>query len=347
MSKFTVRTHDTHGQPPRVQQHVSAELKSLMDGSVLQATVVSQTPSTYKLSYTPTTGGRHQLTVRVNNIEIATFRVFVQHSPTQLGTPVRVIEDINAWFIAVGDKGELFVTELHQYTVFDAQGQRVLTVGSEEEPPFEDGGTIGIATDGEGNVYVTSDDHKLQKFNRHGEVDKSVGKFGENVGEFNWPFNIRCHNHQVYVCDSKNGRVQVFDSNLNFVRSFGNGPNQLKDPRDIDFDSEGNIYVVDYREDQVLVFSEDGQYLRHFGQWDEGEDELSGPAELCVSRDYVYVTEYYNNRVSVFCTSGEFVDSFGKEGSGRGELHWPWGIAIDQDGFVLVSDHDNNCIQVF
>ena len=115
---------------------------------------------------------------------------------------------------------------------------------------------------------------------------------------------------------------------------------------------EGNtgqpsIYVVDYREDQVLVFSENGQYLRHFGQWDEGEDELSGPAGLCVSGDYVYVTEYYNNRVTVFCTSGEFVHSFGKEGSGRGELHWPWGIAVDQDGFVLVSDHDNNCIQVF
>ena len=117
-------------------------------------------------------------------------------------------------------------------------------------------------------MYVTSDDHKLHKFNRHGEVVKSVGKEGEIGGEFNWPFNVRYHNHQVYVCNSNNGRVQVFNSNLklNFVRSFGDGPDQLKDPRDIDFDSEGKIYVVDHEKDQVLVFSEDGQYLRHFGQ---------------------------------------------------------------------------------
>ena len=37
----------------KLQQNVSAELKSLVDGSVLQASVVSQTPSTYEASYTP------------------------------------------------------------------------------------------------------------------------------------------------------------------------------------------------------------------------------------------------------------------------------------------------------
>ena len=108
---MTVRTYDTHDRPPPVQQHVSAELKSLVDGSVLQATVVSQTPSTYKLSYTPTTRGHHQLTVQVNNTEIGTFQVFVQHPPTQLGTPVRVMEGVTPSRIAVGDEGELFVTE--------------------------------------------------------------------------------------------------------------------------------------------------------------------------------------------------------------------------------------------
>ena len=68
-------------------------------------------------------------------------------------------------------------------------------------------------------------------------------------------WGIRYHNHQVYVCDSYNGRVQVFD--LNFIQSFGNhgdGPGQLNDPRDIDFDCQGNCYVVDYKKDQILLF---------------------------------------------------------------------------------------------
>ena len=351
VSKFIVHTHDIHGQPPPVQQHVSAELKSLVDGSVLQATVVSQTPSTYELSYTPTTRGRHQLTVRVNNTEIGTFQVFVKHPPTQLGTPVRVIEGVQPMYIAVGDKGELFVTEHwdYRYTVLDAQGQRVLTIGSKGKPPFGYGGPTGIATDSEGNVYVASAGHKVQKFNRRGEVIKSVGKKGGNVGKFTYPHGVRYHNHQVYVCDSDNGRVQVFDSNLNFVRSFGthDGPGQLNQPWYIDFDTQGNIYVVDCVKDHVLVFSEDGQYLRHFGQKGQGEGELSGPTGLCVRGDYVYVTENSNNRVSVFRTSGEFVHSFGKKGSGRGELMHPWGIAVDKDGFVFVCDPGNNRIQVF
>ena len=143
----------------------------------------------------------------------------------------------------------------------------------------------------------------------------------------------------------------MFDSNLKFVRLFGThqiiSPGQLKEPEDIDFDTQGNIYVVDYNKLQVVVFSDDGQYLRHFGQKGQGEGGLSSPRGLCVSGDYVYITEWTNHCVSVFRTSGEFVHSFGEKGSDRGELKNPIGIAVDQDGFVFVCDEGNNRIQVF
>ena len=334
VSKFTVCTHDADSPS---QQNVSAELKSLVDGSVLQATVVRQTPSTYKLSYTPTTRGRHQLTVRVNNTEIGVFQVFVQHPPTQLSIPVRVIKVVAPSYIAVSDKGELFVSEDNKYTVRNAQGQRVLTIGSKGKPPFRNGLPFGIATDGEGSVYVASFDNKVQKFNKRGEVVKSIGNKGKNFGEFDSPWGVRYHNHQVYVCDRSNGRVQVFDSDLNFVRSFG-GQEQLKDPVDIDFDIQGNIYVVDCNKKQVLVYGEDGQHLHHFDYRGRGTSLVG----LCVSGDYLYVTEFWINGVSVFRTSGEFVHSFGRD-----VLWRSCGIAIDQDGFVFVCDTEHNCIQVF
>ena len=352
VSKFTVHTHDTHGQSTPVQQHVSADLKSLVDGSVLQATVASQTPSRYELSYTPITRGHYQLAVQVNNTEIGTFQVFVQQPPTQLGTPVKVIEEMKPYYIAVGDKGELFVTEHwdYRYAVLDTQGQRFLTIGSKGKPPFGNERPNGIATDGEGNVYVASHFHSVQKFNRYGQLVKSAGKKGINTGEFHWSQGIKYHNHQVYVCDKDKGRVQVFDSDLNFVQSFGthgDGPGQFKQPWDMDFDAQGNIYVVDLYKGQVIVFSEDGQYLRHFGQKGQGKGEFNEPNGLCVSGEYVYITEYVSSRVSVFCTSGEFVHSFGKFGAGRGELRFPRGIAVDRDGFVFVCDAGNKRIQVF
>ena len=64
------------------------------------------------------------------------------------------------------------------------------------------------------------------------------------------------------MCDKDNARVQVFDSNLKFVWSFGtrgDGPGQLERPKDIDFDTQGNIYVTGFNKSQVVVFSEDGQ----------------------------------------------------------------------------------------
>ena len=329
---------------------------------------MNQKSSTYELSYTPTTRGRHQLTVRIGNTEIGTFQVFVQHPPTQLGTPVRTIEGVQPMYVAVGDKGELFVTEHwdYQYTVLDVQGQRVLTTGSRGAPPFGYGKPTGIATDGEGSVYVASGHghvasaHKMQKLNRRGDVVKSVGKWGRGPGEFIWPYGVRYHNHKVYVCDKDNARVQVFDSDLDFVRSFrttGDGPGLLKQPWDMDFDAQGNIYVVDSNfmvgtevdrnKQQVIVFSKDGQYLRHFGQWGDNKGQLRNPQGICVSGDYVFITDFHNHRVSVFRTSGEFVCSFGEKGSGRGELNSPWGIAIDRDGFVFVCDKGNSRIQVF
>ena len=354
VAKFIVHTLDTHGQPLPAQQHVSAELKSLVDDSVLQTTVVTKTPSTYELSYTPTTRGRHQLTVRVNSAEIGTFQVFVHHPPTQLGTPVRVIDGmVCPLYSAIGDM-ELFVTEprASRYTVLNMQGKSVLTgqtVGSKGKPPFGNAGPTGIAIGGDGSVFIASNDHKVRKFNRRGELMKSIGKKGRNAGEFDCPEGVRYHNHQVYVCDIDNGRIQVFDPNLDFLRIFGtcgDGPGQPKNPTDIDFDSNGNIYVVDWGKCHVLAFTEDGRYLYHFGQEGRGKGELNGPSGLCVSGDCVYVAEYHNNRVSMFYTSGQFVHSFG---IGRGEVirKGPRGVAIDEDGFVFVCGAGYNRIQVF
>ena len=47
-------------------------------------------------------------------------------------------------------------------------------------------------------MYVASTDHKVQKFNRRGEVVKSVGENGGNAGEFDGPFGVKYHNDQVY-----------------------------------------------------------------------------------------------------------------------------------------------------
>lgn len=69
----------------------------------------------------------------------------------------------------------------------------------------------------------------------------------------------------IYVLDSKNFRVQVFDSDRRFLRSFGRrgqGPGDLGRPECIDLDEAGNVYVGDPGNGRIEVFDPSGARLR-------------------------------------------------------------------------------------
>jgi NHL repeat len=69
----------------------------------------------------------------------------------------------------------------------------------------------------------------------------------------------------IYVLDSKNFRVQVFDSDRKFLRSFGRrgqGPGDLGRPECVDLDEAGNVYVGDPGNGRIEVFDPLGVRLR-------------------------------------------------------------------------------------
>ena len=54
-----------------------------------------------------------------------------------------------------------------------------------------------------------------------------------------------------------------------------------------------------------------------------------------------------NNRISVFTTGGKYERTIGREGKGEGEFMNPRKICITKDNYMIVSDSDNNRVQVF
>ena len=154
--------------------------------------------------------------------------------------------------------------------------------------------------------------------------------------------------NKLFVCDSFNHKIQVFDTNLKFISCFGklgSGGGEFRWPYDLTFDHAGDVYVTESDSGRVQVFSQTGTFLRTFGR--RGSGELSNPCSIHVDHDYVYVVENGNCRVSVFYTSGAFITSFGRRGYGEGELRDPTGTTIDQNGFIYVCDSENDHIQVF
>ena len=67
------------------------------------------------------------------------------------------------------------------------------------------------------------------------------------------------------MCDSNNHRIQVFDLNLNFVRSigsYGEGGGEYE-PHDVKLDTAGNMYVADYYHSRVQVLDRSGHFMYH------------------------------------------------------------------------------------
>ena len=82
-AKFIVQLADEDGDPCVTTQEVTAELKSLMDGSITNAAIVSQTPATYEVAYQPRRSGRHELSAKVNGMPIkgSPFAISVHNKP--------------------------------------------------------------------------------------------------------------------------------------------------------------------------------------------------------------------------------------------------------------------------
>lgn len=109
-----------------------------------------------------------------------------------------------------------------------------------------------LAIDSKDNLYVVDrGNNRVQKFDPDGEFllrwgrNGGDGTPGDGEGEFDYPHEIAIDRYDnVYVADTKNKRVQVFDSKGKFLFALG-GEGVFVAPKVVAVDSESHIYVGD------------------------------------------------------------------------------------------------------
>ena len=305
--------------------------------------VAMTSPSQYEVSYTPVSRGQHKLHVQVNDREIngSPFTVTVYPDPRQLGHPVSVYTSLSGPYGMTFNKdNDIIVTESNGDTlsIIDAQRRNVRKFhGAISDSPK------GVAIDGAGNIYVTSK-NKLQKFSATGALIKRIGRTGRSEGEFADPRAVTVHNDQLYVCDIYNHRIQVFDLDLNFVRSIGShgeGREEFDEPQDVWFDTAGNMYVAEWGNGRIQVLDGNCKFKHEFGR------EGSRPSGLTIADRYVYVSDLSGHYIAIYDTSGQFVAAFGRDGTKEGEFQGLRVINTCVDVFIHVCDSGNNRIQSF
>ncbi len=179
-------------------------------------------------------------------------------------------------------------------------------------------------------------------------VIKAAGQFGAEVGQFNEPRGVALSPDEklLYVLDARNGRIQVFDTDLNFIGYFGgpgtglgelrvfyqygNGPNG-----GIDVGPDGTIYVTDTWAEgngRINRYTSSGQPLPPLAP--PPADSFYFPRGLTVTQDGVlYVTDTGKHRVVRFNPDGTYAGAVI-----QGVLQEPVGIAPGMDGMLYVCD---------
>jgi len=149
----------------------------------------------------------------------------------------------------------------------------------------------------------------------------------------------------IYVADFGNDRIQVYDSTMMFIRTWGQRgqlPGEFNQPSGVAIGSDGNVYVCDTWNQRIQVFKPDGEYLREWG------GSFYGPRGIGAGPNgEIYLADTGNHKVKKFNLEGTEVAVWGQRGGAPGEFNEPVGIAVDGDGRVYIADNGNARVQVF
>lgn len=178
------------------------------------------------------------------------------------------------------------------------------------------------------------------------------GRKGEGDGEFISPAGIAVSARgRVYITDIKTGKIQVFDREGKFLASWGEKKGKkatdFQQPWGIAVDDRGGVYLTEAKGQRIIKFDENGKVLSSWGKSGKGEEDLSYPTGIAVSKDYIYVADARLNRIQVYNKEGKFIRNIGKKGKGDGEFNSPFDVTLDRDGNIYVLDTSNQRVQKF
>lgn len=137
--------------------------------------------------------------------------------------------------LRVDDEGNIWVTDVaaHWVRKLDKDGNILMTLGT----PGENGSwneTAGLhlfdqpnetALDSQGNIYVAQGHlaatPRILKFSQDGTFVKQWGGWGNGQGQFLAAHSIEIDdNDNIYVADRENRRIQIFDTEGNYVNEW-------------------------------------------------------------------------------------------------------------------------------
>jgi DNA-binding beta-propeller fold protein YncE len=242
--------------------------------------------------------------VFVFDVPEARFFEIGTQSPGELSKPMGLDVDL---------QGNLYVCDaaLKQVLMYDRDGNYLRSFG---EPEMFDR-PAGLTVDPSGDRIfvvdtggVSSNRHRVTVIDaKSGKLLHTISRRGKEAGELNLPRDATFdEDGNLYVVDGGNFRVQVFNRQGDFIKSFGDigrRGGQFSRPKGIGMDKNGNIYVADTAFGNFQIFNPEGQLLLAVGSRNAngGPARFMLPAGLAVDEDgRIYMVDQFFKKVDVF-----------------------------------------------
>ncbi len=154
--------------------------------------------------------------------------------------------------------------------VFDKSGRYLGRFGGKGDDDDNLEKPEGIAVDPTGNIFVA--DYItgfVKKYDASYKWLLTFSEYGSGKGQNMKSEFLDIRDGRLYLPETGNHRVDVFDLNGRFLFDFGSlgaAPGQFNTPEAAKFNSEGKLYVSDLKNDRVQIFDKDGKFLSAFGR---------------------------------------------------------------------------------
>ena len=282
----------------------------------------------------------------------------------------------NPYDVAVDGDGNVYIADTgnHRVQVFNKDGRWLRSITFSQHGKAIKPTSIAVHPDG--RVAVADYNHKcLHVFDRNGQHIRSFRAPAAGSSHHHDSSAMQSHPLESYgmAFNPVSGQLLVTDYGGRRILGFtmdgqheltidaaslypslneqapAPARQQLHGPLGIDIDHDGSIYVADFGQHSVHVFSSDGDLMHRLGLQDGSSDEvvscMQRPWGLCVTAPgHVVISEHDGNCISVFSSDGSLLNRF--PSAGNVTLNGPVGMAADPQGRLWVVERFGHCAKL-
>lgn len=245
-------------------------------------------------------------------------------------------------------QGRVYVSDISRQAVFlfDIPHNQLSLFGSlSVDLPFIS--PVAVCAAPQGDIYVSdSEQAVVARLHSDGTPVALLGR-----GILKRPTGIAYDpvGRQLFVADTSDHDIKVFDEHGNFVESIGQRGEevgQFNFPTHLAF-QHGKLYITDAMNARIQILDSSGEFITAFGKRGLYIGNIPHPKGVGVDGDgNIYVSESYYDTLLVYNPQGQLLLPIGGAPDTLGNFYLPAGVWTDNNNRVYLADMFNGRVIV-